>query len=310
MAKESSAGPSHAYRYQALIQSRLSDLSAAEQTVANHLLAHPEELPFETADSLGKRLRVSAMTVGRTLKALGYRGLAELRTEMRLEVEDVAPWVGRRPPSPIPALKSLERTRTLRAELAAIEAVHALAETPVWQEATRLIARAEQVFVAGFQTERGLALSFADQLAYVRPRIRVLSVEDRGFADLKTEATSASCLLLVDCRRYSRWFRLLGQTAVSLEVPLVIVTDAYCTWARKLTPYALMARTDAGRFWDNTAPISSLLNLLAEDVIEQLGDAVYPHLDAATEFSTRFVGFERVHRKPEGRSRNTGRSRR
>lgn len=307
MTQNDSPDTSSVYRYQTLIRSRLADLSAAEQAVANHLLAHPAELPFETADSLGKQLRVSAMTVGRTLKALGYRGMAELRAELRSEVGEAAPWAGRRTPSAAPALKSAERRHALRAEVAAIEAIHALAETPMWQEAVTLIARANQVFVAGFQSERGLALSFAAQLSELRPGIRVLSVEDRGFADLKTEASPASCLVLVDCRRYSRWFRLLGETAVSLGVPLVIATDAYCTWAPKLTPHALMARTDAGRFWDNTAPVWSLLSLLIEDVIDELGDAVYERLDAVTEFRTRFVGFERVHRKSRGRPRRADR---
>jgi DNA-binding MurR/RpiR family transcriptional regulator len=309
MAKDNSDGPARVYRYQAIIQSRLADLSAAEQAVANHLLAHPEELPFETAGSVGKRLRVSAMTVGRTLKALGYRGFAQLRGEMRAEVAELAPWAGRPKPSSAPALKSRERARAMQVEVAAIEAVHALAETPMWQESARLIAHADQVLVAGFQAERGLALWFADQLSDVRPHVRFMSVENRGFSDLKTEARGTSCLVLVDCRRYSRWFRLLAQAAATLGVPLVIVTDTYCTWAPKLTPYALMARTDAGRFWDNTAPLSSLLSLLTEDVIEQLGDAVYRRLEAVTEYRMHFVGFERMHRKPKGRSRRTVRSR-
>lgn len=197
--------------------------------------------------------------------------------------------------------------KAIRSRLAGLSAA---AETPMWQETARLIARANHVFVTGFQSERGLALSFADQLSYLRPGIRVLSAEDRGFADLKTEASAASCLVLIDCRRYSRSFRLLGETAVSLGVPLVIVTDAYCTWVPKLTPYVLTARTDAGRFWDNTAPIWSLLSLLIEDVVDELGDAVYERLDAATEFHTRFVGFERVHRKPHGRSRRADRRQR
>ena len=60
----------HVHRYQALIQERLGELSTAEQAVAAHLAAHPEQLPFETAESIAKRLGVSAMTVGRALKAL------------------------------------------------------------------------------------------------------------------------------------------------------------------------------------------------------------------------------------------------
>lgn len=159
------------------------------------------------------------------------------------------------------------------------------------------IARADQVFVAGFQTERGLAVAFADQLAYVGPGVRYFSIENRAFADLRTEAGAQSCLVIVDSRRYSRWFRLLGETASTLGVPLVIATDAYCTWAAKLTPCALQARTDASRFWDNNAPILSLLNLLIEDVIESLGDAVHSQLDAASESGAAFVGFERGYRQ-------------
>jgi len=109
--------------------------------------------------------------------------------------------------------------------------------------------------------------------------------------------------VMVDCRRYSRWFRLLGEKASSLGIPLVIATDVYCSWASTLTPCVLPARTDSGRFWANHAPISSLLNLLLEDVIEHLGDAVHARLDAATEFGSAFVGFERVHRQRQPRKK-------
>lgn len=300
----------HVHRYQALIQERLGELSTAEQAVAAHLAAHPEQLPFETAESIAKRLGVSAMTVGRALKALGYRGLGDLRAEMRAEVPDaaVAPWVRRGSSSPV--VKNVDRARAMRAETEAIEAVHAMAETPVWKRVVGSVAAADRVFVAGFQTERGLAIAFADQLAYVRSGVRYLSVADRAFADLRTEASERSCLVMVDSRRYSRWFRLLARKAVELRVPVVIVTDAYCRWANELSALSLRVRTDSGRFWDNNAPIASLLNLLLEDVIEQLGDAVYAHLDAASEFGAAFVGFDRVHRKrhetgsaaPRGRS--------
>jgi hypothetical protein len=40
-----------------------------------------------------------------------------------------------------------------------------------------------------------------------------------------------------------------------------------------------------------------MLNLLIEDVIEHLGDAVHAQLEAVSEFGSTFVGFERVHRQ-------------
>ena len=82
MANTGSAPRDPIHRCQSLIRSRLDQLSTAEQAVAAHLAAHPAELPFETAESIAKRLGISAMTVGRTLKALGYRGLGELRAEI------------------------------------------------------------------------------------------------------------------------------------------------------------------------------------------------------------------------------------
>ena len=129
MANTGSASRDPIHRYQSLIQSRLNQLSTAEQAVAAHLAAHPAELPFETAESIAKRLGISAMTVGRTLKALGYRGLGELRAEMRSEVPDAvaAPWLRRGATQPV--VKNVDRARALRAEIEAIEAVHALAET-------------------------------------------------------------------------------------------------------------------------------------------------------------------------------------
>lgn len=297
MAKKSDPDRAHGYHYQTLIQKRLTKLSTAEQLVATHLATHPEQIPFETADSLGKRLSISAMTVGRTLRALGYKGLADLRAEMCSEVSDAAPWGGRAGSKSAPVLKSADRTRALKAEIEAIEAVHGLTATPTWQEAVTLIAGADKVFVAGFQTERGLAIAFADHLSYVRPGVQYLSVENRAFADLRTEAGADSCLVMIECRRYSRWFRLLGEKASTLGVPLVMATDVYCSWASTLTPCVLQARTDSGRFWDNPAPIASLLSLLIEDVIECLGDSVHSQLDAASEFGSAFVGFERVHRQ-------------
>ncbi|MBL8267073.1 MurR/RpiR family transcriptional regulator [Steroidobacter sp.] len=303
MSRNKSAPASPQYRYQSLIQSRAEELSTSEQSVAAHLAAHPEQLPFETADSIAKRLGVSAMTVGRALKALGYKGLGDLRAEMRTELPDAmrAPWANRRAAVTAPGPKNSERARAMRAELEAIESVHALAETPKWQKTVEVIAKAERVFVVGFQTERGIAMAFADQLAYVRPGVQYLSVEGRAFADLRTEANTRSCLVMVDSRRYSRWFRLLAQKAKELQMPLVTATDAYCRWADDLTPHALQVRTDSGRFWDNNAPMASLLNLLLEDVIERLGDSVYAQLEVASEFGATFMGFDRVHRQRAGK---------
>ena len=60
-----------------------------------------------------------------------------LRAEMRTEMPDArrAPWMSRVAATATAVPKNLERARAMRAELEAIESVHALAETPAWQQA-------------------------------------------------------------------------------------------------------------------------------------------------------------------------------
>ncbi|HEY3519674.1 MAG TPA: MurR/RpiR family transcriptional regulator, partial [Rhodanobacteraceae bacterium] len=61
----------------------------SERRIATWILHNLAAMPFETAASLGEKTGVSAMTVSRFLRRIGYKGLGELKGELRHE----APWV-------------------------------------------------------------------------------------------------------------------------------------------------------------------------------------------------------------------------
>ncbi|MEP6908372.1 MAG: MurR/RpiR family transcriptional regulator, partial [Pseudoxanthomonas sp.] len=63
--------------------------TTSEQKIAAYLLHNLSGIPFETAASLGQRVGVSPMTVGRFLRTLGYAGLNELKKDLRGN----APWL-------------------------------------------------------------------------------------------------------------------------------------------------------------------------------------------------------------------------
>ena len=71
------------------LKSQWDTFTTSEQKIAAYLLHNLSDIPFETAASLGERVGVSAMTVGRFLRNLGYAGLNELKVELR----DDAPWL-------------------------------------------------------------------------------------------------------------------------------------------------------------------------------------------------------------------------
>ncbi len=260
------------------------NMTVSERMIAGWLIENIGAIPFETAASIGTRVGVSAMTVGRFLKSLGYSGLSALKTDLRDEMSD-PPWLL----APIGNAGPDER---LRRETAAIADVYARAETPEWGAVVALLACARQVHVMGFQTEQGLASGFAHHLGYVRPGVRGLDGATGLYADL-LEAGPSDVMVLIDLRRYSRHFRLLAERAVALGVPLVVITDPYCPWARDLTPHILTAEVALGHFWDMNSALASLLNLLVDDVVRVIGpEQVHQRLTLLSDGYDAFVGFQ------------------
>ncbi|MFZ4109678.1 MAG: MurR/RpiR family transcriptional regulator [Polymorphobacter sp.] len=266
------------------LRERYDRFTVAERMIAGWLLDNMASIPFETAASIGQRVGVSAMTVSRFLKSMGYSGLAALKDDLRGELGD-APWL-------LPPKVGAGPDSRLKAETAAIADVYRLAQTPEWAAIVALLATAPNVYVAGFQSERGLAAGFAHQLLYVRPGVHSLDGGSGLYAEV-LEASPSDVFVLVDIRRYSRHFRLLAERAVAAGVPVLVVTDPYCPWARDLTPHILAAEVSLGHFWDMDTALASLLNLLADDVMRRIGTAkVHARLALLSDRYSEFVGFQ------------------
>ena len=262
---------------------RYDRLTMSERMIAGWLADNLDQLPFETAASIGQRVGVSAMTVARLVKSLGYDNLAALKDELRGQARD-APWLLTRPAPSADA--------RLKAETAAIAGVYAQAETPEWAAVVALLATAPRVHVAGFQTEAGLAAGFARHLAYVRPLVGTIDMA-AGILDELLDAGPDDLFLAIDVRRYSRQFRLLAERVAAAGRPLVVVTDPYCPWARDLTPHILTAEVALGHFWDMNSALASLLNLLVDGVVQKIGpEIVHRRLAALAENYSDIIGFQ------------------
>lgn len=268
------------------VEQRLRDgydgFTVSERMIAGWMLDNLAAIPFETAASIGQRVGVSAMTVGRFVKALGYERLSALKKDLRGASEP--PW--------LLAEGGAGPDERLRAETAAIAEVYRLAATPDWAAVVGLLAGAGSVLVAGFQTERGLAAGFAHHLGYVRPGVRGLDAGTGLYAEIE-EAGPGDVLVLVDLRRYSKHFRLLAELGRARGIDVVVITDPYCPWARDLTPHILTAEVALGHFWDMNTALASLLNLLVDDVVRAIGaEQVHARLARLSERYEAFVGFQ------------------
>jgi DNA-binding MurR/RpiR family transcriptional regulator len=266
------------------LKSRWDTFTTAEQKIAAHLLQNIDSIPFETAASLGKRVDVSPMTVGRFLRNLGYENLGELKEELRTGT----PWLQLYSnPGGVDAASPSE---ALQSEIRGLTAAHALTHTAEWAPIVDLLVRADRVSVTSFHHGRFLGLGLASLLQHVKPRTVFADGLDGAYADVLLDATANGCAVLIDFRRYSRHFRLLAEEVARRGIPLVILTDASCYWARQLTDHVLMLPIDDHRAWHNFSAANSLFSLLIGAVSNEMGDR-FERIGDTTQLRQTFVGY-------------------
>lgn len=227
----------------------MDDFTDAERLIANFILTNRQGVPFETAASLAARLDISAVTVGRFCRRMGYRNFRELKSALKFD-HGALPWAsGQQLDQLIAGSQSgADLQRDFDLTIAGIREVYQLARSAKWDTIVELFIQAEEVLVAGFQTERGLAAHFAHTLQYARPAVRLADLSAGNFSDVLAEDERRRVLLIVETRRHSRQAQTLAAEAKAAGITIVFVTDKYCHWARRYTPHVLSLSTESAMF--------------------------------------------------------------
>lgn len=273
------------------LDNALNKGSKADRKIANFMMSGLSELPFETASSIAKKVEVSEATVGRFCRSLGYTSFKNLKDHLKNDIGD-HPWLMS------DRLRELQDNEVagdaamasgMELEIAGLVSVYELARTPEWRRAVKRLATRDCVHVAGFQTERGIAQYFANQLQYIRDRVTLLDLAGGNF--IETLATDQdACLVIFEARRYSRLAKLLAQEARAAGIPVTLVTDIFCDWGHAVADEVFAVRTQFHQFWDSTALMASLSNLLIHGVFTELGPEVDNRLDKIARLYGRFTG--------------------
>ena len=155
------------------------------------------------------------------------------------------------------------------------------------------LAHADAVFVLGIQSTRGIANAFFSHLEYLRPRVSYSEGASGSWVESLNSGFSHPYVVLTDTRTYSAMARQYCRVASEKGIPLALITDIWCPWARDYPMDLLQVKTDTGHFWDSLAPVSCLFNLLLSGVVEALGDALPARLAVNRQLQQEFGQFER-----------------
>ncbi|MDY0870742.1 ATP-binding cassette domain-containing protein [Dongia rigui] len=257
-------------------------------------LAHrrPHAIAFETGLSIADRVGVSEMSVIRFIRSLGYRNLRDLKNATRGKISGDHPDVD----------NAMERfqvhhdglAESLKLELKAVVKAYELTGTKEWAGAVDLLATRRTVFVCGFQASKGLALDFANRLKYARPGVHFAEGTAGTFSEVLQAPAKESCLVLFDTIAYARKSMMLARKAQEKKLPIVIVTDMFSHWAHDFTDLVLEGHTYVKTFWDSSASISVIVNLLINSVATKLGRKAEDNFREMVEYGDYFEEFEKV----------------
>lgn len=271
----------------------LAEATKTEKAIASYMLANMNGLPFETAATLAEKVGVSEPSVGRFCRTIGYRHFKALKADLGTELGD-RPWlIGDR-------LRDYrersrkgddELARGLELEIAALVSNYELAHSREWKRAVKRLSTASDIYITGFQTERGLAAYLAHQLQYLRDGVHLLDLANGNFSEVLAGKRRKPALVLIEARRYSRLARLLAAEARNAGVPTTLITDPYCDWGHDLVDEMFVVPTGTNQFWDSTAPMASLISLLINSIFSELGPAVETRMDEVSALYSRFTGY-------------------
>jgi DNA-binding MurR/RpiR family transcriptional regulator len=240
-------------------------LTQSDERIATWLRLNEATLALETGASIAAKTGVSEITVSRFLRRIGFRGMAELKAELgspaaNLQIHAIERYM---------RLLDGELGTLLKRDADDVLALGAQITRPEWDRAITAIDRADEVFVTGFQTVRGLAEDFARRLGIVRGSVRYLSAHDGGLVEWvpsRRRGAEAKALVLVDMLPYAREAEVVVRTARNLGIEVVVITDELNAWASAHTPFVFHAATKAGAFLESTGPLATLLNLVTHAV--------------------------------------------
>jgi len=278
-----------------LLEPRMASLSQSERALAAHMLKNQHLLPFETGASLAQTIGVSEMTVSRFVRSLGFAGLRDLKERLRgavqndnSTVDDIHDRFRVRGGEPESLKESLEL------ELDAVRKAYALAGSELWAEAVAELVKRETVFVVGFQASQGLALDFASRLLYARPGVFHIDNNTGIYTEILTADPKKSLLVYIDTAAYAtRGLKLLDRVK-QVGLPTVIVTDRFSHWAFAHTKHVFEGHTHVQTFWDSTAALSVILNLLTDAVATRLGAKAKKRFEVMRDLGRHFDEFMRV----------------
>lgn len=251
------------------VRGRLDQLSGAERQLADFLLEFPGELASYAGNELATLAGVSASTVSRFVRRLGYENYEAARRHVREDKGAGSPLLQA-------ATDEARRGHPVAVHLAQSQANLAgtferLVDEPLRALAKALVA-APQVLIFGSRSSQGFAVYLRWQLIQVLPRVTVLPGPGETLAEHLAGLGERDCVVVFGTRRQTAQMGALLAGAARAGAQVAYISDRTSP-DHPGAAWSLQCDCRGPGLLDNHVAVIALCDLLATLVIEAAGAA-------------------------------------
>ncbi len=258
---------------QARIEGAADRYTPSERRIADYILRSYPEVAFVTASTLARATDTSAPTIVRFAKTIGFSGFSELQQNIRMAMEgDWSRVLDRLEGRPHVGADARWHARSLRADSESLRRSYYNVTPDTFDRVAELLADVERpLFLAGGEITRGICISFAALLSWLRDDVTVFEHSSVPFPIQVAGLPAEAVVFAMHLRRTTRSTNFLIETACERGASVVVATNSpTLAIPAGVDSVLVMNLNGAGDVLDSYTALASITNGLAATVAELL----------------------------------------
>lgn len=247
------------------IESMQGELSTAEASLFAYIKTHADKVPSMTAEQLGQAAKISAPTVVRFAKKVGFQSLADFKMQLSVDNQQPALGKGYADLDPEASVDELKRLFSRNAQVTVKETSDILQEEELLA-AIQLIRSKERLFVAGVGASELVAVDIRQKWSRLGKPVTVENDYNALLPQL-VNASDNSLLWLISNTGVTPEILHLGETAKKLGIPVITLTRLGHNPLSKLGDVSLQVSRGKESDLRSAATNSIIAHLLAIDLL-------------------------------------------
>ena len=249
------------------IEQKIQDYTPSQSKVAKYLLDNRDELVFQTAKTIARRIGVSESTVVRFAHAIGFESYRQMQKSVQVNYRPMPTFSER--------LDTLERGEEKDAldTMAAddLDALYRLL-TPEFRAAfargADLVRRARKIYVVGSRGSASVALHLSYNLNYLRENVILLNSDYGDWVDRLLDCTGQDLVIAISIAQYAARTNRITETAKLRGAKVLAVTDSGLAPICRLSDCALICPIRKETFFWSSAVILTAVNALMLEIAQ------------------------------------------